>query len=91
MWHFTLQSSFTKSFRRLDQQTQKRVGSFFAHYASGVSDPLTLPHIKKLAGYSDKYRLRLGEYRIGIQLLPSEKSIAVRFVGARGNFYKNFP
>ncbi|MCF8308850.1 MAG: type II toxin-antitoxin system RelE/ParE family toxin [Bacteroidales bacterium] len=48
-----------------------------------------MPNLKKLKGYKDYYRIRLSDYRIGIQI----KDDTVFFVvfGHRKDIYKKFP
>ncbi len=49
-----------------------------------------IPQIKKLQGFSHYYRIRLGDYRLGIEL---EDSQSVRFIviAHRKDVYKHFP
>ena len=48
-----------------------------------------LPKVKKLAGYKDYYRLRLQDYRIGIQLVDDTAIIACIY--HRKEIYRYFP
>ena len=47
-------------------------------------------NIKKLTGYKNYYRIRIGEYRLGIELIDDE---TVRFilVSHRKDIYRLFP
>jgi len=45
--------------------------------------------IKKLTGYKDFYRIRVGKYRIGIEL--QDKTIIFRAIAKRDLIYKIFP
>jgi mRNA interferase RelE/StbE len=51
---------------------------------------LQVPNIVKLTGYADYYRIRIGDYRVGIELI---NSTTVRFIiiANRKNIYTNFP
>lgn len=51
---------------------------------------LQLPNIIKLTGFSRYYRIRIGDYRIGIELITKAK---VRFIiiAHRKDIYKIFP
>jgi mRNA interferase RelE/StbE len=51
---------------------------------------LQLPNIIKLTGFSHYYRIRIGDYRVGIELLNKTK---VRFIiiAHRKDIYKIFP
>lgn len=54
-----------------------------------TKDISELKNIKKLQGYDTFYRIRVGEYRIGLELLGDEL-IFTRFLH-RKDVYKYFP
>ena len=68
-----------KAMRRLDKPARHRI-------KAGI-DKLPLGDIKKLKGFSNYYRLRIGDYRVLFQLFDS--SITVNDVLPRGEAYKN--
>ncbi|AEH09336.1 MULTISPECIES: type II toxin-antitoxin system RelE family toxin [Protofrankia] len=45
-------------------------------------------HVKKLAGYEDRYRLRVGDYRIIYDVLDGQLIILVVGVGHRREIYR---
>jgi mRNA interferase RelE/StbE len=49
-----------------------------------------LKNVRKIVGYSNYYRIKVGEYRVGIQFL---KPNTIRFVTVlhRRDIYKKFP
>lgn len=49
-----------------------------------------LPKAKKLSGHKDLFRYRIGDYRIGLQLI-SEKSVEFLDFDKRNDFYKKWP
>lgn len=49
----------------------------------------SLPNVKALAGYSNRYRIRVGDYRIGIEL--NGNTLEVMRVLHRREFYRYFP
>jgi mRNA interferase RelE/StbE len=56
-----------------------------------ISTSLTqVPSIKKLSGYSNYYRIRIGDYRVGLELI---KKTTIRFIiiAHRKDIYKIFP
>lgn len=91
MWQIRIEKSFQKSFRFLDQTAQARVTMFLEEIQNGLPDPLRQSNFRKLQGCFNFGRFRLGNYRIGVSIEPSEKILRLRFVGKRGDFYKNFP
>ncbi len=49
-----------------------------------------LQSVKKLSGYTTYYRFRIGDYRIGIELIGTG-TIRFILVGHRKEFYRRFP
>ena len=45
--------------------------------------------LKKLSGYKNYYRIRIGDYRMGLQIL--EPTLIVITILHRGTIYKLFP
>ena len=48
-----------------------------------------IPHLKKMVGYERYYRIKLGEYRIGLKI-EKDSVILIRLMD-RKNIYKYFP
>jgi mRNA interferase RelE/StbE len=82
--------SFEKSLRRIHNpiifQRLKRIIIQIENSPSLAE----LPNIKKLTGFSSYYRIRIGDYRIGFELIDS---LTVRFViiAHRKDIYNLFP
>jgi mRNA interferase RelE/StbE len=58
--------------------------------AAEKADSLTeLPNLKKLKGGGNYFRVRIGDYRIGVALVD-ETVVFVRFLN-RKDVYKHFP
>jgi mRNA interferase RelE/StbE len=49
-----------------------------------------IPGIKKLAGFKNYYRIRLGDYRLGFEKIDSKK-VRIIIVSHRKDIYKTFP
>ena len=49
-----------------------------------------VPNIKKMQGFQSFYRVRLGDYRIGFELLE-DNTIYLILVAHRKDIYKYFP
>lgn len=45
-------------------------------------------HVKKLVGF-DAYRLRVGDYRVILEIKKNEPTILIHKIGHRKNIYKN--
>ncbi len=48
-----------------------------------------IPNLKSLKGNKNYYRIRVGDYRIG--LFWNNDTFQVEDVGKRGDFYKHYP
>ncbi|MBV6395413.1 MAG: hypothetical protein HFACDABA_00989 [Anaerolineales bacterium] len=70
--------------KRLLKQVQKTISQ--VESAATITD---LPNVKKLEGYATYYRIRVGEYRIGIEILEGQV-IFVCFLN-RKDIYRYFP
>ncbi|OGU15337.1 MAG: plasmid stabilization protein [Ignavibacteria bacterium GWB2_35_12] len=53
--------------------------------------PFDVGNIEKLKGYQDKYKIRIGDYRIGLTLEKNNKRIIFQRVAHRKDIYKLFP
>ena len=47
-------------------------------------------NLKKLVGYKNLYRIRLGNYRIGLEQTPEQELILIRFLH-RKDIYQKWP
>ena len=70
--------------KRLLKQAQKIIAQ--VESATSLTD---LQNVKKLEGYTTYYRIRVGEYRIGIEVLEGQV-IFVCFLN-RKDIYRYFP
>jgi mRNA interferase RelE/StbE len=48
-------------------------------------------NVKKLAGYEDRYRLRVGDYRVIYEIMDEQLVILVVGVGHRREIYRAMP
>lgn len=55
-----------------------------------ISSLLSISQIKKLEGYKNYYRYRVGDYRIGFEII-NETTIRFIVIAHRKEIYKSFP
>lgn len=88
-----MQVEFLSKFSRdIDQITVKSVKSNLAKLIQQIEseDNLdTILHLKKLAGHKSAYRIRLGDYRVGI--FYENKTVIFARIIHRKDIYKVFP
>ena len=53
--------------------------------------PFSLEYVRKMTGYSDKYKIRIGSYRIGITIDKAKNVIICQRVAHRKDIYRIFP
>ena len=88
--HVEFDKSFSKSLDKLKNKVvQQRLEQIILEFEESTSIH-SIKHIKKLVGFKTYYRIRIGEYRLGLELRSSD---TVRFiiVAVRKNIYNRFP
>ncbi|MCK9562884.1 MAG: hypothetical protein M0R02_09235 [Bacteroidales bacterium] len=83
-------SKFKKKILKIkDKKLAKRIEKAVID-VSNAKSLSELSNVKKLTGHTDMFRIRIGDYRIGIQLITS---LSVEFLDfdKRNDFYKKFP
>ena len=81
--------SFLRDVREVKEKTvQQRVREVIAHVEQ-VSKPTDIQNLKKLKGHGAYYRIRIGEYRVGLKI-EADTVTFVRVLN-RKDIYKYFP
>jgi mRNA interferase RelE/StbE len=81
---------FQKEFRKLANNSN--LAELLNNAIENVSNAKTISEIKnlkKMAGYKEYYRIRLGTYRIGVKIVNSTVIFSV--FDHRKDIYKQFP
>lgn len=76
-----------KYLKKLDRTTKERIKKSLLELSENPYESNQL-NIKKLAGYEDSYRLRVGKYRALYTIIKSEVVIFVFDLDSRGDIYK---
>lgn len=83
------EASFARDLRRIrDKQLRERVRNIIDE-VKVTSDIGQVRSLRKMQGWEIYYRIRLGDYRIGIEIV-NEKVIFVRVLHRR-DIYRKFP
>lgn len=85
---FEIKKSFVKDTKKLPQPIKDDLRNLI-HSIMEVDSIASLPQVKKLKGYHNVYRIRIGTYRVGV-VLENQKLILVRFLH-RKEVYRYFP
>ncbi len=82
--------SFLKSLDKItDSKVLRKIESIILS-CENASQLSQIPNIKKLTGFSNFYRIRVGNYRIGIEL-REDSILNFIIVTHRKDIYKKFP
>jgi len=82
-------TSFTRDLRKVkSQSTRDRVREVIEQ-VEAAPDPAAISDLKKLTGASNAYRIRIGDYRIGVTI-EGDLMEFVRFLHRR-DLYRFFP
>lgn len=82
-------NGFFKSLKKLNNPSiQKNINKVIdvIEKAIAISD---IPNLKKMAGYQDYYRIRIGDYRLGISV--NNHTVLFVIIGHRKDIYDIFP
>lgn len=81
---------FLKDLKKLKKQPiYQRVFKIAFEILPNAKNIATLKNIKAMKGHPNRYRIRIGDYRIGIEV--SEKQVEIMRVLHRREFYRYFP
>lgn len=80
--------SFVKDLKKIDAPVKKQVKELIEQ-AEKASNLASLENVKRLKGADHYYRIRIGDYRVGI-ILQGKMLIFVRFLH-RKDIYRYFP
>ena len=74
--------------KELDKKLQLQLADIIEQIQK-VDHLMEIPHLKKMKGYKNAYRIRFGNYRIGF--LFENNSIVLSRVMNRNEIYRYFP
>jgi len=81
--------AFLKELSAIPSKTRLKIEKLVFEDIKEYSDFSQIPSIKKLAGFNHYYRIRIGDYRIGVKIVNDE--VSFERVLHRKEIYKRFP
>ncbi len=90
MWKVDYTKRFLKELAQLPDNVQGRIENIIFDKLKS-ENPFDLGYIEKMKGHPDKYKIRVGDYRIGISIDVSLKQIVCQRVAHRREIYRIFP
>jgi mRNA interferase RelE/StbE len=90
MWKVEYTKRFLKELSELPKEIQTQAeGIVFGDLLSG--SPFSLGYVERMAGHRDKYKIRIGSYRIGITIDKQSGLIICQRIAHRKDIYRIFP
>ena len=90
MWKVEYTKRFLKDLAALPLEIQTRVEPIIFQELES-ENPFDLGYLEKMTGYADKYKIRLGDYRIGITIDKQTKTLICQRIAHRTEIYRIFP
>lgn len=90
MWEIEYKKVFLKELSKLPENEQERIEKIVFDEIT-TTNPFQYKYIEKMKGYPDKYKIRVGNYRIGLTIDTKLKIIIFNRVAHRKDIYKIFP
>ena len=89
-WKVEYTRTFLKELVRLPKEIQGRAEAIVFHELPS-HDPFQLGYVVQMRGYQNKYKVRIGNYRIGITIEKNNKLIICQRIAHRKDIYRVFP
>ncbi|KYC38117.1 plasmid stabilization protein [Scytonema hofmannii PCC 7110] len=90
MWKIEFTKRFLKDLADLPEEIQARIEPIIFQELES-ENPFELGYLEKMKGYADKYKIRVGDYRIGISIEKDTQTLICQRVAHRKDIYRIFP
>ncbi|MFA5820120.1 MAG: type II toxin-antitoxin system RelE/ParE family toxin [Bacteroidales bacterium] len=90
MWKVEYTRRFLKELSELPKEIQSKVEEIVFEELS-ATNPFSLGYIERMKGYPDKYKIRIGDYRIGITIDKQYNLVICQRIAHRREIYRVFP
>ncbi|MDZ8108864.1 MAG: type II toxin-antitoxin system RelE/ParE family toxin [Nostoc sp. DedQUE12a] len=90
MWKVEYTKRFLKDLADLPEDVQARIEPIVFEELES-ENPFELGYLQKMKGYDDKYKIRVGNYRIGITVDKETQTLICQRVAHRKDIYNIFP
>lgn len=89
-WKVEYTKTFLKELAQLPKEIRLR-GEEIAFSELSSGNPFVKGYVEQMTGYQDKYKIRIGSYRMGITIVKKEKLIICQRIAHRKDIYRIFP
>jgi len=90
MWKTEFKKTFLKELSKIPKEIRAEIEKIVFEELH-CENPFNLGYLEKLIGYKNKYKIRKGNYRVGLTIDNQKKTIILNRVAHRKDIYKIFP
>ena len=90
MWKVEFTKRFLKELSELPKEIQARAERIVFEELQ-TENPFSLGYIEQMRGYPGNYKIRLGDYRIGLTIDKQSNLIICQRIAHRKDIYRKFP
>jgi mRNA interferase RelE/StbE len=87
---FSIEKSFDRDVHRIKDKKALRKIRTFISMIEKADTIREIPHIKMIEGYKSYYRVKLRDYRLGLEAVSIREIVLLRFLH-RKDIYRYFP
>jgi mRNA interferase RelE/StbE len=87
---FRVEKSFDRDVGRIKDKKVLRKLRTFISMIENADTIHEITHIKKIEGYESYYRMKVGDYRLGMEMVSNKEVVLIRFLH-RKDIYRYFP
>lgn len=87
---FRVEKSFDRDVDRIKDKKVLRKLRTFISMIENADTIHEVTHIKKIEGYESYYRMKVGDYRLGMEMVSNKEVVLIRFLH-RKDIYRYFP
>jgi mRNA interferase RelE/StbE len=87
--HVQVNKKFLKELSLLPYRDRLRIERFLFEELPNLSSPAEIPNLSKLKGYKEYFKIRIGDYRIGLRI--KEDNLIFERVLHRKDIYRYYP
>ena len=88
-WKVDYTKTFLKELASLPKDVQNRAEIVFRQLPS--TNPFEVGYVERLRGHRGKYKIRIGNYRIGLTIDQKNRVITCQRIAHRRDIYRIFP
>ena len=90
-WNVQYKPTFLKELAHLPREIRQQVETLAFQILPQTSNPYSEKGVEKLTGYREYYKVRFGDYRVGLRIHKKSKTIELCRVLHRKDLYRYFP